>query len=391
MRRTEEAFFASFFGVLLAGGVPVPIYPPFRLDRLENMRSDRWGILRNAQAALLITFDEATRIAGLLRSRVPSLARSSTVGSARGVRGPQACTPASQDPALIQYTSGSTGEPKGVLLSDVNLLANIRAIGEALDLRPDDVGVSWLPLYHDMGLIGTWLTALYFGPPIAVMSPLAFLSRPSRWLWSVHAHRGTVSPAPNFAYELCACCARSGRGHRRSRPELVAAGAERVRGGEPRDTIDRFTRRFAAYGFRADAMCPVYGLAESSVALTVPSSSVASPRIECLSRDPFQASRRVGGRGGGRGDAASLRLVWAGDSGPRGTDRRPGRAGTPRTHRRAHRVPRPLRDDGVLSAAGRHPRRPARRLDGLRRSRLPGGQRALHHRAAEGPHHQRGA
>lgn len=77
-------------------------------------------------------------------------------------------------------------------------------LGAALDLRPDDVGVSWLPLYHDMGLIGTWLTALYFGLPIAVMSPLVFLARPSRWLWSLHAHRGTVSPAPNFAYELCA-------------------------------------------------------------------------------------------------------------------------------------------------------------------------------------------
>src|SRR5262249_59780603 len=111
---------------------------------------------------------------------------------------------APEDPALIQYTSGSTGEPKGVLLSHANIMANIRAIARGITIGPDDVGVSWLPLYHDMGLIGSWLAALCFGIPIAILSPLAFLSRPERWLWAIHQHRGTISAAPNFAYELCA-------------------------------------------------------------------------------------------------------------------------------------------------------------------------------------------
>jgi acyl-CoA synthetase (AMP-forming)/AMP-acid ligase II len=96
------------------------------------------------------------------------------------------------------------GRPQRRLLSHGNILANVRAIGEAFEIRSDDVAVSWLPLYHDMGLIGLWLGALYFGVPVAIMSPLAFLSRPSRWLWAIHAHHGTLSAAPNFAFDLCA-------------------------------------------------------------------------------------------------------------------------------------------------------------------------------------------
>ena len=90
------------------------------------------------------------------------------------------------------------------MLTHANLLANIRSISEGVGVRPDDVAVSWLPLYHDMGLIGAWLVPLYFGVPTVVLSPLAFLSRPERWLWAIHHHGGTISPAPNFAYELCA-------------------------------------------------------------------------------------------------------------------------------------------------------------------------------------------
>ena len=107
------------------------------------------------------------------------------------------------DIALLQYTSGSTGDPKGVTLTHANLLANIRAIGEAVQMTSEDVGISWLPLYHDMGLIGAWLTLLHFGTPLRVMSPLAFLTRPERWLQAFHKHRGTITAAPNFAYELC--------------------------------------------------------------------------------------------------------------------------------------------------------------------------------------------
>ena len=109
-----------------------------------------------------------------------------------------------EDIAFLQYTSGSTGDPKGVTLTHANLLANIRSIVEGLGIVPDDVAISWLPLYHDMGLIGAWFVTLFSGNPVVIMSPLAFLSRPERWLRAIHRHRGTVSPAPNFAYELCA-------------------------------------------------------------------------------------------------------------------------------------------------------------------------------------------
>ncbi len=117
--------------------------------------------------------------------------------------------------ALIQYTSGSTGDPKGVVLSHANLLANIRAMGEALEAGSNDVFVSWLPLYHDMGLIGAWLGCLYYGVPTVIMPPLAFLADPARWLRAIDRHRATLSAAPNFAFELCPQ-GHPRRGHRRA-------------------------------------------------------------------------------------------------------------------------------------------------------------------------------
>ncbi|MFQ5899265.1 MAG: AMP-binding protein [Candidatus Methylomirabilia bacterium] len=291
MLRTEEAFFHSFFGVLLAGGVPVPIYPPFRLDQIEEYARRQIGILRSAQARLLITFRQAERVAGLLFSRVPSLTGVTTAEQlALPGSGAPPLRPAPGDLALIQYTSGSTGEPKGILLTHANILANIRASGRAIAIQPDDVGVSWLPLYHDMGLIGSWLGALCFGIPIVILSPLQFLARPARWLWALHAHRGTVSPAPNFAFDLCVGRVRDDeiQGLDLSSWRLAFNGAEPV---SP-ETIERFIGRFAPHGFRREAMCPVYGLAESSAALTVPSIGLP-PRVDRVAREPFQRSREA--------------------------------------------------------------------------------------------------
>jgi len=181
MLRTEPAFFPAFLGTLMAGAVPVPIYPPFRPDQIEEYAHRQRGILRNAGVRVLVTFTEAQRVARLLRGAVPSLEHIVTIDQLRAVAtGAPTGLLRSLDPALIQYTSGSTGDPKGVLLSHANILANIRAFGEALAVKPDDVAVSWLPLYHDMGLIGAWLGSLYYGVPLVLMSPLAFLSRPSR-------------------------------------------------------------------------------------------------------------------------------------------------------------------------------------------------------------------
>jgi 1-acyl-sn-glycerol-3-phosphate acyltransferase len=308
MLRTERAFFETFFAALLIGAVPVPLYPPIRAEDLVAYARRQQGILHNAGARLLVTFAEAERLATLMKAQVPSLEGVRTVDRLRGDGAPPNVERlGTDDPALIQYTSGSTGDPKGVLLTHGNLLANVRAIGEAFKIRGDDVAVSWLPLYHDMGLIGLWLGALYFGAPVALMSPLAFLSRPSRWLWSLHAHRGTISAAPNFAFDLCARKIADAEieGLDLSHWRIAVNGSEAV---SP-DTIDRFTRRFAPYGFRADAMCPAYGLAESSVALTL-SPLHRAPRVDDVAREPFERARKI--RPASIGDLRALRFVSCG-------------------------------------------------------------------------------
>jgi fatty-acyl-CoA synthase len=289
MLRTEPAFFSAFSGILLAGAVPVPLYPPARASRLEEYAARQVAILKNAEASLLLTFPEIERVASMLCSQVPSLREVTTVeriglGDAAAI----AMRASTDAPALIQYTSGSTGDPKGVLLTHANILANIRASGEAIGIGPDDVAVSWLPLFHDMGLIGAWLGSLYHGIPIVILSPLAFLARPARWLWALHRHRGTLSVAPNFAFDLCVTKVRDEEiaGLDLSMWRLAMNGSESV---SP-DTLERFTRRFAAYGFRPEAMCPVYGLAEASAGLTV-SPPGRLPRVERISRDVFARTR----------------------------------------------------------------------------------------------------
>jgi acyl-CoA synthetase (AMP-forming)/AMP-acid ligase II len=191
---------------------------------------------------------------------------------------------APDDIAFLQYTSGSTGQPKGVVLSHADLLANIRAMGEAVAVRSDDVFVSWLPLYHDMGLIGAWLGSLYFGVPLVSMSPLAFLARPRRWLEAIHRHRGTLSAAPNFAYELCLK-----RLHDADLERLdLSCWRRALNGAEPvsADTLHRFAARFARCGLRPEALAPVYGLAEAAVGLTFPPPD-RGPVIDCIDRERF--------------------------------------------------------------------------------------------------------
>jgi fatty-acyl-CoA synthase len=316
MLPTGEDFFFAFFGVLLAGGVPVPIYPPFKASRLEEYAQRQSRILQNAGARFLITFRQAEKLARLLKPGIPALRGVLTISELvekmvdrQGV--PATAASRGDQVALIQYTSGSTGDPKGVVLTHSNLLANIQAIGTGLDLRAGDFGVSWLPLYHDMGLIGSWLTALCFGVPTAILSPLAFLSRPERWLWAIHEHRGTVSAAPNFAYELCA----------RKIDERAIEGLDlscwrvALNGAEPisPDTLERFARRFAPYGFRAEAFLPSYGLAESSVALTFPPLD-RKPRVDRIGRKRFESTGAA--LPCSQSDASSLRFVSEGKALP---------------------------------------------------------------------------
>src|SRR6185436_20821398 len=292
MLPTSLEYFAAFYGVLRAGGVPVPLYPPARRSQIEDHLLRQAGILRTAEARLLVTFAEVLPLARLLRPQVPGLRRVVTVDelsslASRDVDAPEV---RGEDVAFLQFTSGSTGSPKGVTLTHANLLANLRSIGKGADLRPDDSVVSWLPLYHDMGLIGSWMAPLYFGLPLYLMSPLTFLARPSRWLWAIHRHRATLSPAPNFAYELCARKIEDAEieGLDLSSWRFALNGAEPVSPA----ALDRFIARFSRYGFDPRALSPVYGLAECSLALAFPPLG-RGPRVDAVERETFQGSGRA--------------------------------------------------------------------------------------------------
>ncbi len=294
MLPTGLEFFHSFYGILLAGAVPVPIYPPTRPGQIEDHLRRQAGILQNCEAAALITFDAARLVARILSGLVPSLREVTTPADLReagtsAVSGEDHCG-GGDDIALLQYTSGSTGNPKGVTLDHGNLLANIRAYGRAVQVTPADLVVSWLPLYHDMGLIGAWLGSLYHACPLVLMSPLDFLARPERWLWAIHQHRGTVTAAPNFAFELCLRHLDPAKlqGLDLSSWRYAANGAEPV----VAETLARFAAAFAPYGFRADALAPVYGLAECSVGLAV-SPPGRGPLIDRVRREPLAAGEAV--------------------------------------------------------------------------------------------------
>ena len=302
-------FFYAFFGVMLAGGIPVPIYPPARPDKIEEYVRRQVAILRNAEVRFLISCDQVKAVARIMRHSIPSLLDMTTAGAlcqagAGASRSSLERAAEPSDTAFIQYTSGSTGDPKGVVLSQANVLANVRGIGWAVKFRPTDIVVSWLPLYHDMGLIGSWLFSLYFGAPITVLSPLAFLSRPERWLWALHDSRGTLCPAPNFSFELCA----------RKIPDQALEGLDlsawrvAINAGEAvlPETLTRFAERFAPYGFRPESYVPCYGLAESSVALTFPPID-RRPVIDVIRRDRFEAEGNAAPATAGEADV--LRFV----------------------------------------------------------------------------------
>jgi len=308
MLPTSAEYLYCFYGTLLAGGIPVPLYPPARLTTIEDHLTRHVGILKSAGATLMVTIPEAKPLAWLLRAQVESL---------RAVLVPEDFTTDGKGFApvrsgggqigFLQYTSGSTGQPKGVVLTHENLLANVRAMGKAARAGSADVFVSWLPLYHDMGLIGGCFATMYLGFPVVLMSPLAFLSRPSQWLRAIHRHRGTISGGPNFSYELCL--------RRIPEHELEALDLSSWRfafnGAEPvsPETMIQFEQRFGKYGFGRNVMSPVYGLAEASVGLafTPPGERW---RVDLLDRERFSTSGQA--IDASHADPAPLKVVACG-------------------------------------------------------------------------------
>jgi 1-acyl-sn-glycerol-3-phosphate acyltransferase len=233
----------------------------------------------------MVTIPEAKPLAYLLRAQVESLRAVLMPSDLAGggadfmpVRGKPG------DIGFLQYTSGSTGDPKGVVLTHANLLANVKAMGASARATSADVFVSWLPLYHDMGLIGGCFATMFLGFPVVLMSPLAFLARPAAWLRAIHRHRGTISGGPNFSYELCLrrIADEDMEGIDLSSWRFAFNGAEPV---SP-ETIAAFQDRFARRGFCRNALSPVYGLAECSVGLafTPPGEPF---RMDALDREIF--------------------------------------------------------------------------------------------------------
>ena len=284
MLPTHPDFLIAFFAVLLAGGVPVPLYPPMRPAELADYWRRQAGTLRNCGARLLLVDAAMQSHRHLIRSMTGPVEHIVTVAELGDAPLRHSATPGPDDLAMLQYTSGSTADPKGVMLTHRNLLANLRVMGQAIGVNADDVFVSWLPLYHDMGLIGACLGSLYYGIPLVLIPPQAFLLRPERWLWAIHRYRATLSAAPNFALELCVYRV----------PDSAIQGLDLCRwrlafcGAEPifEETLERFSQRFAPFGFRREALFPVYGLAENTLGLTFPPTGRA-PRILRIAREPF--------------------------------------------------------------------------------------------------------
>jgi acyl-CoA synthetase (AMP-forming)/AMP-acid ligase II len=265
---TGPELLASYVGVLRAGGVPGLIATPSNRVSDATVFAERVGaILHNAQARfVLCDADVSVRLrsrpsawVGVTLLNPGELPTDTAIAAAPLRRDADAV-------ATIQYSSGSTGSPKGVLLTHRAMLNNIRALRDGFGLTTADVSVNWLPLYHDMGLIGAFLLPLVLGCPTVLIPTMSFMRDPALWLWAIHHYRGTISWAPNFAFTLCATRVPAeqldGLDLRSWRIAINAA--------EPvvASTIKQFTARFAAHGFRAAAMTPLWGLAETVLAAT---------------------------------------------------------------------------------------------------------------------------
>jgi fatty-acyl-CoA synthase len=268
---TAPAFYDAFFGCVLAGLVPVPLYPPVRLGRLDEYHRRTAAMLRASGARLVLSDRRIRRLLGRsVESAAPPLG-CEAVDALAPVEA--VSTPVAPDTtAFVQFSSGTTVAPKPVQLTHRQVLANVAVIREAIlsawPEAPDltHLGVSWLPLYHDMGLVGAVLVALSRPGDLVLIPPELFVARPAVWLRALSRYRGTTSPAPNFAYALCADRIRDDelRGVDLSSWRIALNGAEPVTPG----VLERFVERFTPYGLRPEALTPVYGLAEASLAVT---------------------------------------------------------------------------------------------------------------------------
>ncbi|HHH10485.1 MAG TPA: fatty acyl-AMP ligase, partial [Sorangium sp.] len=265
----NQDFVFAFLGALRAGIVPVPIYPPAGLRQLTGYLDSTLHILTKSGAKMVLTDSDIKRLLGTLQRRASTLRAIVAVESIRRSREklrPVKITP--EDTCFLQFTSGSTSLPKGVVVSHRNVAANVRAFMQiGLGIHDGvDSGVSWLPLYHDMGLIGFVLAPLFHRNTVTFLPPLLFLKRPVRWLEAISRHRGSISFGPNFAYALCVKRIRDSQlsGLDLSSWRVAGCGAEPIRAANLR----AFAQKFEPVGFDPCALLPCYGMAEATLAIS---------------------------------------------------------------------------------------------------------------------------
>jgi amino acid adenylation domain-containing protein len=284
-------YIVAFFGCLLAGIIAVPAYPPAPTNRRKEADFRLAAIMQNARPVLVLTTSALLTTA---QAQLPPGATWVTTdnleetpfayeGNSKGLN--------PETPAFLQYTSGSTGTPKGVMLTHRNLLYNLKEIYRVFGNSALSRGVSWLPPYHDMGLIGGILQPLYAGFQAHLLPPMAFLQRPLRWLEAISREKATISGAPNFAYDLCISRATPEQLTRLDLTswEVAFVGAEPVRA----ETLERFAATFEPCGFRREAFLPCYGLAEATLLVSGTRNDFKPGRVFTASPPPENFSQPV--------------------------------------------------------------------------------------------------
>ncbi len=309
-----DTFVLAFIGALTGGLVPVPMYPPMTLAKMEAYGETVRHILQASGAKALVTVPglepmlRQNLIAAAGREDVRVILDAELEGELPERAAPP-CEVGLDDLAFLQFTSGSTRKPKGVMVTHSNLSANAHAIMfDGLAATPRDKGVSWLPLYHDMGLIGFVIAPVYAQVQVMFLPTLNFIRRPALWLEAIHRFRGTITFAPNFAFALAtrAVSEEQAKDWDLSCLKALGCGAEPIQA----DTMRRFVERFAKHGLRAQAVLPCYGLAESTLAVSF------APLTEPMHSERLDKRAMEQGRAAPANGGESLELVCCGRSFP---------------------------------------------------------------------------